>query len=40
MDGSGVLSKSMKQGFTLLALGLLSHLENQILNKKKIESIP
>jgi hypothetical protein len=40
MDGSGVLSKSMKQGFISLALGPLSHLENQILKKERIESVP
>jgi hypothetical protein len=40
MDGNGILSKSMKQGFTSLALGLLSHPKNQILKKERIESVP
>jgi hypothetical protein len=39
MDGNGVLSKSMKQGFISLALGLLSHLDNQILDKERIELV-
>jgi hypothetical protein len=35
MDGNGALSNPMKQGFTSLALGLLNHLENQILERIK-----
>jgi hypothetical protein len=39
MDGNGALSDPMKQGFTSLALGLLNHLENQILERERIKSI-
>jgi hypothetical protein len=40
MDGNGVLSKLVKLGSISLTLGLLSHLENQRLEKEKIKSIP
>jgi hypothetical protein len=39
MNGSGVLSKLVKQGSILLALDLLNHLTNKKLNKKRIELV-
>jgi len=40
MDGSGALSNPMKQGFISLTLGLSNHLENQILERKRIKLFP
>jgi hypothetical protein len=37
MDGSGALSNPVNPGFTLLALGPLSHLENQRLERDGIK---
>jgi hypothetical protein len=36
MNSNGALSNTTKQGFSLLALGPLSWLENQRLEKEKI----
>jgi len=40
MDGSGALLNLVKPSSTSLALGPLSHLENQKLEREKIKSIP
>jgi hypothetical protein len=40
MDGNGSLSKLMKLGSISLTLGLLNDVENQMLEKEKIKSIP
>jgi hypothetical protein len=40
MDGNGALSNLVKPSSTSLALGPLSHLENQKLEREMIKSIP